>query len=555
MDAPESPRSPLHASPAARLSRARQILEDAGRPSAPDPIRGPRVPAASTATSGAEATTAVDAARAPADPPAPNEPDAVGRSTRLALAVLSGAVRPFATATAAEPSALARLRTRLMTAPAPGEASRLELGALGAALVGAAFVGSTIPGAQPVGAQPQPVAAVAAAIPAAAAAPAAAASSPASDTAADTTSSTASSAADTTAVTDTAASTAATGADTAPADSGDTADDPSGDAGDGSDPLAGGGSGTTLARVALITVHGDAPVQWATAPAGSAARKRAATGTTFTGLAALPGAPLATGLSMIAGQAANPATRAGCTAPSPVTPGTTNDQGVTTGTGCDYPAETPSLPGAVARDGRTWKAYVAATSQADAAAKLCRPADAAEPLRAYAQRSALGHLGDLTGSGACEAAAAPLSALAADLASDAPPAWLSIDVGDCGTDGCDAAEAAARDADLDAALAALAAAAPADGGKSATFVVSDGDVPGLAEAPAGSFPATGADADAPKAVITGALLIGDDVTKDSTDPLALDPFAIARTQATWLGLTAPGLAAAEGVTALALPGA
>lgn len=487
-------------------------------------------------------------------PPAAHAADeaSVGRSTRLALAVLFGAIRPLAAPAGSTSGSLGRLRATLLAAPAPGEASRIELGALGAALVGAAFIGTTIPGAQPVGATPQPVVTVAAAAPVAA--PVAASASTTTEAATDPATNSASDAAATPA--DAAAAAAPASADpSTAADAADDTDGTSGDAGDASDPVAGGSGGDTLARVALIVVHGDAPVRWASAAAGTPARTRAATGTTFTGLAVLPGAPLATGLALIAGQPPNPATRAGCTSPTPVAPGTTDGSGVTAGIGCDYPSETPSLPGAVARDGRTWKAYVSAGSAADAAAQLCRPSDAPGAAGAAAQRSPLGHLGDLTGSGACDAAAGPLSALAGDLDSDTAPAWVYIEVGDCGTDGCDEAEAAARDTDLDAALATLASHAPADGGKAATLVVGDGDLAGLDPAPAGAYAANPADADAPAAVVSGALLVGDDVEQDATDPLALDPLAIARTQAAWLGVDAPGQAAADGVTALAVPGA
>ncbi len=388
----------------------------------------------------------------------------------------------------------------------------------------------------------------------AAAAPASAATTDSADDASSAADTTATTDAASTGATDTTAAATPAATDDTSAATDDTSDDTSGDAGDGTDPLA-GGSGDTLARVALIVVHGDAPARWATAPAGSAARTRAASGTTFTGLAVLPGAPLATGMALIAGQPSNAATRAGCSTPTPLTPGTTDDAGVTAGAGCDYPAETPSLPGAVARDGRTWKAYVSAATPAEAAGRLCHPTDGDEALRPAAQRSALGHLTDLTTSGACDAAASPLSALATDLAADTAPAWVYAEVGGCGTDGCDDAETKARDADLDAALNALAQHAPADGGRSAVLIVGDGDVTGLEAAPAGSYPANPADPSAPGAVLSGALLIGDGVQQDATDPLALDPFAIARTQATWLGLGAPGLAAADGTTALALPSA
>lgn len=557
MDAPQSPRSALLASPAARLSRARQILEEVGRPQ-PTALGTGRSPVRDVGASISPLTPDDDAAPEPARPPSEAAPDesttAADPRTRLALALMAGALRPFATQ-AGDERRFAGLRARLMAPSAPGEPSRLELGALGAALVGAAFIGTTIPGAQPVGAQPQPAAAIAAATPAAA--PAAAAAVATSDdqpsaTAADAAQTPAASSPGDTAATATPAATDDTS--TAASDAEDT-DDTSGDAGDGSDPLAGGGGSTTLARVALVMVHGDAPVRWATAPPGSPARTRAASGTTFTGLATLPSAPLATGLALVAGQPSNPATRSGCSTPTPLVPGTTDSAGVTRGTGCDYPADTPSLPGAIARDGRIWKAYVRADAPTEAAARLCHPDEGPDDARLAAQRSALAHLGDLAGSGACDAAAAPLSALASDLKAESAPAWVYVEVGDCGTDGCDAAETAARDADLDDALKALAAQAPADGGRTATIVVGDGDVADLEPAPAGSYPSNPSDPSAPPSVLSGALLIGGDVERDSTDPLALDPFAIARTQATWLGVSAPGQAAAEGVSALATPGA
>jgi hypothetical protein len=132
-----------------------------------------------------------------------------------------------------------------------------------------------------------------------------------------------------------------------------------------------------------------------------------------------------------------------------------------------------------------------------------------------------------------------------------------IEVGDCGTDGCDEAEAKARDAALDEVLATLSSTAAPDDGKSAALVVGDGDgdTTGLTPADAGTYPAAPGDPAAPAALTSGALLVGDDVKAGGTDPIAIDPFAIARTQATWLGLTAPGLGAADGESALALPGA
>ncbi|MEH3053686.1 MAG: hypothetical protein PGN13_06685 [Patulibacter minatonensis] len=554
------PSDPANSSPAGRLARARAILDADGRPARPGILATRDVHASAAAAAAGDAPPAAAAspdAPAPTEVDAPVEPARAARASTLAFGVLTGAIRPLTRPEVVVPSRMRRLGTALFPAPSPGQPSRLELAALGAALVGAAFVGTTIPGSpvQAQGLPPQPAYVAAAAAPAPA--PVDDGKDATTDAAADPGADLAdSSQADTVPPAD--ASTSAAPADTSADDTstGDEtpADDTSGDAGDGSDPLAGGGAGgDTLARVALVVVHGDAPVRWATADKASPAGKRAASGTTFTNLATLPNAPLATGLGYIAGQASNPATRAGCTAPSPVTPGTVDSAGVTAGAGCDYPPQTPSIPGAVARDGRTWKAYVSgAATAADAAARLCHPTDgAALPA---AQRSPLGHLADLTGSGACDAAAAPISNLRSDLTADAPPAWVYAEVGECGTDGCDAAEAAARDRDLDAVLATLATTKAPDDGRSATLVVGDGDDAGLVPADAGTFTRATSDPDAPAAVLSGALLLGDDVTAGSTDPLGLDPLAITRTQASWLGLTAPGLAAADGVSALAVPG-
>lgn len=551
MEAPQTSRSATGASPASRLFRARQILQEAD-PQPEGPLVTPgRAVAGPERDAAAADPSAPDAPAQAAGTPGDAAPATAGQGTRLALAALAGARQ--ALDARVDPTRRAKWRTWLLAAPAPGQPSRLELGALGAALIGAAAIGTTIP-EQPVRAQG-----------AAGTTLALAAAPPAAQAAASTSTSAASSAASTTAASTSsapaaAATAAAPSSAAAPATAPAAADqtpqsettDPA-DSGDGTDPLAGGGS--TLSRVAMIVVQGAAPVQWPTAAAGSAERTRAALGTTYTSMAVLPRAPLATTLALTAGQPSNAASRGGCTAASPVTPGETGTDGVTTGTGCDYPATTPSIAGAVARDGRRWRAYAPAATSAEAAAALCRPYDAAstDAQRAAAQQSPLGHLGDLADSGACEAAAGPLESLATDLAGDDPPAWIYIQISPCGTDGCDATEAAARDTAVDATLKALAAAAPADGGRSATFVVGDGAVDGLAAAPAGGYPANSADPDAPGAVLAGALLIGDGVGKDATDAIALDPFALARTQADWLGVSPPGLAAGDGVTALARP--
>lgn len=543
MEATPPPRASA-SSPAARLLRVRQILQEAGHA----PIAQADEPREGTPSATPRVTPGAGAPARDADPEP--EPLAASQATRLALTALAGARRRVGDRVV--PTTWTRWRTWLVSAPADGQPSRLELGALGAALIGAAAIGTTIPGSAAVQAQGAAGTPLALAAAPAAAAPAAATSAgDATDTSTGAAASAPTGDATTAAAaTSDPATTAATSAPAAAPVEESATEEP---AGDGTDPLAGGG--TTLSRVALIVVQGDSPAAWPAAAPETPARRRAARGTTYTGLAVLPGAPLATSLALTTGQPANPATRAGCQTATPVTPGTTGADGLTAGTGCDFPATTPSLPGAIARDGRRWRAYAAASSAAEAAAALCRPYDAAatDEQRASAQRSALGHLADLTESGACEAAATPLDALAADLSGDDPPAWLSIQISPCGNDGCDPAESARRDAALDAALTTLASAAPADGGRTATFIVGDGDGAGLLPAPAGSYPTNPSDPEAPGAVLAGALLIGDGVTADRTDPIALDPYAIARTQAQWLGVAAPGLAAGAGVTALALP--
>lgn len=539
------------ASPAARLLRARQILDEIGRPAAGIAERH-RGDLHDQAVAGSPEPAALPEAARDSMPASP--PRVAASGTRLALAALAGSRRSDLEGAPAPATRWTRWRAWLAAPPAPGQPTRLELGALGAALIGAAAIGTTIP-EQPVRAQ---TAATAALAPPLAAVPASSAGASTSDAAASADAPAPAQATDggaSAAATTSSGSAAPAAAQTPAAEQtpqNETTTDPS-DAGSGTDPLAGGGG--ALSRVALIVVQGDAPVQWPTAAAGRPARSRAALGTTYTGVAVLPRAPLATTLALTAGQPANAATRAGCTAPSAVAPGTTGTDGVTVGIGCDYPATTPSIAGAVARDGRRWRAYAPAASSAEAAAALCRPYDQAATAsqRAAAQQSPLAHLADLSDSGACEAAAAPLDALATDLGGDDPPAWIYVHLAPCGTDGCDAAEATSRDAMLDEALRALGATSPADGGRSATFVVGDGSVDGLAPAGPGAYPANPSDPDAPGAVIGGALLIGDGVAPDATDPIALDPFALARTQADWLGLTPPGLAAGDGVTALARP--
>lgn len=481
------------------------------------------------------------------------DPDGVDPTTRLVLARLaSGASRLAGEAVHRAPSGRFRVR---FPSPRPegGGPTRVEAGALAVALVAATLVGAAMPGSKDARAQ----AVVRATVPAVAPAPVAATTA-AADASSDAGGSDASADAATTdaavstddpiatpaiaagdaATTDTSGDEAATG------DGG--ADDAAGEEGDGTDPLAGGEE--RLDQVALVVVHGDAPAAWATAPAGSTARTRADRGTTLTGVAAIPGAPLVNALGLVAGQASNPATRAGCAeAPGPLAPGTLDDLGRAAGTGCDYPAGTPSLPTAVAIDGRRWRAY-APVASSDAPAALCGTGSPTGTAAAYAASSPLRRLTDLTTSGACEAAAAPLSALAADLKADDAPAWLLIEVGTPGGSGDD--DIAARERDLDAALTTLR---DGLGDRSAVIVVGDGAAAELAAAPTDALPASPADPDAPAPVLSGALLLGPAVAAKATDPLPLSAYALARTQADWLGLDPPGWARAEGVSGLAIP--
>lgn len=481
------------------------------------------------------------------------DPDGVDPTTRLVLARLaSGASRLAGEMTDRVPSSRFRVRFSLPR-PGGGGPTRLEAGALVVALLAATAVGAAMPGSKDARAQASAPAAVAASNPvpaAAAVTPSAsrAGSEDAGSAANDAPEDPATTSADPIATPALSADDTAPAADASPTTGDDATDDDAaaGDEGDGSDPLA--GKGDHLDRVALVVVHGDAPATWATAPVGSAARARADRGTTLTGLAAIPGAPLANALGLIAGQASNPATRAGCAeAPGPLAPGTLDDLGRVAGTGCDYPAGTPSLASAVAIDGRRWRAY-APVDQAEAAGALCGTGATAGSAAAYAATSALRRLTDLTTSGACESAAAPLSALATDLKADDAPAWVLVEVGAAGAAG--AADVATRERDLDAALATLR---DGLGEQSAVLVVGDGTAPGLAPAPADALPASPSDPDAPAAVLSGALLLGPRVAAAATDPLPLNAYALARTQADWLGLDAPGWAKAEGVSGLAVP--
>lgn len=482
-------------------------------------------------------------------PESSHDPEAVDPTTRLVLARLASGASRLAGETAT--ARVNRFGTSLLGAPrTPGTPSRLEAGALAAALVAATLVGAAMPGSRDArAAQPVATTIPAAAAPAPAQGAVAAATASGSATDSDpgsTDAGTTETPADPIATPAVAETTDTTETDTL-TDTTDT-DDAVGDEGDGSDPLA--GNGEHLEQVALVIVHNDAPARWATAPAGSAARARADLGTTFTGFATLPSAPLATELGVIAGQAPNPATRAGCSVDAgPLTPGTVDDLGRAAGTGCTYPAGTASLPGAVAVDGRRWKAY-APVPQTDASAALCGAGTPTGLAAAYAATSALRRLDDLWTSGACESAATSLTALKDDLAADEPPAWLVVELGACVATPCGADDATIRDRDLDDTLATLR------GGlakSSAILVIGDGAVEGLEAAPADALPAAPDDPSAPAAVLTGALLLGTGVAEKATDPLPLNPYAIARTQADWLGLDAPGWARSEGVSGLAVP--
>ncbi len=282
--------------------------------------------------------------------------------------------------------------------PRPAQPARARRPRHGARRRG--FIGTTLPGSQPVQAQGAPPSMLFATTPPQ--------TLPTTPSGADDASS-ASDAADTSdaaaASTATLAAAAAVPAD-ASADAGTPATDDtsggddasSGDAGDGSDPLAGGtgrhdprARGTRRRARRRAGAVGDRAGRIGRPPAGPRSARRSRTSPRSRTRRSPPA-------SRSRRSAVDPATRAGCTAPSPVTPGTVDDHGVVAGTGCDYPAGASSIAGAIARDGRTWKAYVPAATPQDAGARLCHPTDGDPATQAFAQRSPLGHLADLTGS-------------------------------------------------------------------------------------------------------------------------------------------------------------
>ncbi len=67
---------------------------------------------------------------------------------------------------------------------------------------------------------------------------------------------------------------------------------------------------------------------------------------------------LANKIALLSGQGPTPQTALGCPESTPIAPGTVGLEGQVEGSGCVYPAETPTLPGQLLESKMTWKAYV-----------------------------------------------------------------------------------------------------------------------------------------------------------------------------------------------------
>jgi phosphatidylinositol-3-phosphatase len=67
---------------------------------------------------------------------------------------------------------------------------------------------------------------------------------------------------------------------------------------------------------------------------------------------------LANRIALLSGQGPTLQTVAGCPEYAPIAPGTLSAEGQVEGSGCGYPAATPTLPGQLAEKGLSWRAYV-----------------------------------------------------------------------------------------------------------------------------------------------------------------------------------------------------
>ena len=108
----------------------------------------------------------------------------------------------------------------------------------------------------------------------------------------------------------------------------------------------------------VLDEHGFTEAFGASSSATYLAKTLTAQGELLSNYYSVAGGALANEIALISGQGPTPQTVANCPAFTDITPGTIGAEGQVAGTGCVYPAQTPTLAGELTAAGKSWKAYV-----------------------------------------------------------------------------------------------------------------------------------------------------------------------------------------------------
>jgi hypothetical protein len=108
----------------------------------------------------------------------------------------------------------------------------------------------------------------------------------------------------------------------------------------------------------VLDEHGFTEAFGASSSASYLARTLPSQGELLKNYYSVAGGALANEIALIAGQGPTPQTVANCPMFTDIAPATVGAEGQVAGTGCVYPARTPSLAGELTAAGKSWKAYV-----------------------------------------------------------------------------------------------------------------------------------------------------------------------------------------------------
>lgn len=120
---------------------------------------------------------------------------------------------------------------------------------------------------------------------------------------------------------------------------------------------------------------------------------------------------LANEIAMVSGQGPTPGTQADCPEYVDLAPGTESLEGQVEGDGCLYPTTTKTLPGQLAEDGLTWRAYIDSESAPEGEQPPAEPS----PGCYVDRRNPFAYFRSIVDGEGCAEADAGLSRLAADL--------------------------------------------------------------------------------------------------------------------------------------------